>query len=67
MMCPECGGKMEVLETREVRDGTIRRRRVCAECGRRCTTYEKEPKKKRFNMENWLDIALRPCNRESDR
>ncbi len=43
MKCPFCGGKnLEVLESRSVEDdNSIRRRRKCAKCGRRFTTYEK--------------------------
>jgi transcriptional repressor NrdR len=37
--CPDCGGKARVLETREAKIGT-RRRRQCLTCGQRFTTYE---------------------------
>jgi transcriptional regulator NrdR family protein len=37
--CPDCGGKARVLETRESKIGT-RRRRQCGTCGQRFTTYE---------------------------
>ena len=42
MRCPNCGHEENrVLETRIVRDGAaIRRRRECAECQARFTTYE---------------------------
>ena len=43
MRCPFCSaGDARVIDSREIRDGTvIRRRRECVNCGRRFTTYEK--------------------------
>ena len=43
MKCPYCGETEDrVVDSREVREGaTIRRRRQCAACGRRFTTYER--------------------------
>lgn len=43
MKCPYCGETEDrVVDSREVREGaTIRRRRQCAVCGRRFTTYER--------------------------
>jgi len=40
MLCPYCGGDSSVTETRVTVDG-MRRRRVCAACKRRFTTYER--------------------------
>jgi transcriptional repressor NrdR len=41
MICPQCDhSKFEVLETRTSGDG-IRRRRSCAGCGHRFTTFER--------------------------
>lgn len=47
MQCPHCGGDTHVLETRYSEfgsrgeyPGTIRRRRQCLACFRRCQTYE---------------------------
>ncbi len=40
MQCPYCSGDSNVTETRVTSDG-LRRRRVCALCKRRFTTYEK--------------------------
>lgn len=42
MKCPYCGNTdTRVVDSRDVRDGeSIRRRRECAACGRRFTTYE---------------------------
>ena len=43
MKCPFCSYRdSRVIDSRAVEDGTsIRRRRECPDCGRRCTTYEK--------------------------
>ena len=43
MRCPYCKNKdTDVIDSREVLDGkSIRRRRECAECGKRFTTYER--------------------------
>jgi transcriptional repressor NrdR len=43
MKCPFCGClESKVLDSRSAEEGNaIRRRRECAECGRRFTTYEK--------------------------
>jgi len=43
MQCPYCKSQdSEVVETRVSEDGTnIRRRRTCASCGKRYTTYER--------------------------
>lgn len=43
MRCPYCGTRdARVVDSREIRDGAvIRRRRECVQCGRRFTTYEK--------------------------
>ena len=42
MKCPKCGNDDDkVLDSRAARDGAaIRRRRECAKCGHRFTTYE---------------------------
>ncbi len=43
MKCPFCGnGDTRVIDSRPAEDNnSIRRRRVCDECGKRFTTYEK--------------------------
>lgn len=42
MLCPDCGSSTRVLESRSTADGAaVRRRRRCANCGRRLTTYER--------------------------
>lgn len=41
MKCPYCGSdELMVLETRDSKENTVRRRRECVTCGRRFTTYE---------------------------
>jgi transcriptional repressor NrdR len=41
MKCPYCGAKtLRTLETRDSPDNSVRRRKECAECGRRFTSYE---------------------------
>ena len=41
MNCPRCDSPTKTLETRRVPDGAVRRRRECASCGHRFTTYER--------------------------
>jgi transcriptional repressor NrdR len=43
MRCPYCGHtETQVVETRDLDEGdVIRRRRRCARCEKRCTTYER--------------------------
>jgi transcriptional repressor NrdR len=43
MRCPACGARdTRVIDSRDMDDGTtIRRRRECAQCGMRFTTYER--------------------------
>jgi transcriptional repressor NrdR len=41
MNCPYCGSEnLKTLETRDSLDNTVRRRKECADCGKRFTTYE---------------------------
>lgn len=41
MTCKKCGSEwLDVLDTRPAWGGIRRRRRVCAKCGERMTTYE---------------------------
>lgn len=41
MKCPFCSSdRLRTLETRDSTDNTQRRRRECADCGKRFTTYE---------------------------
>lgn len=42
ILCPRCGcGHFEVVYTRRIPGGAIRRRRECRHCGRRVTTTER--------------------------
>ena len=42
MKCPYCGSEnLKVIDSRAAEDGSIRRRRECAVCRKRFTTYEK--------------------------
>ena len=41
MKCPYCGAEtLKTLETRDSPDNTVRRRKECAECGKRFTSFE---------------------------
>ena len=40
MLCPQCAGDTGVVDTRATDHNAIRRRRVCADCGYRLTTFE---------------------------
>lgn len=76
MRCPECQhGEDRVLETRLVRDGeAIRRRRQCADCGHRFTTYEyvesssfevekKDGRREPYQREKLLAGVMRACEK----
>jgi transcriptional repressor NrdR len=69
VQCPNCGGKLEVSETR-TKDGdrhVVRRRRSCADCKQRFTTIEQiaPPKikveKRRGGTELYQRPKLRRC------
>lgn len=76
MRCPECQHDEDrVLETRVVRDGqAIRRRRQCAGCGHRFTTYEyvesvafevekKDGRREPYQREKLLGGVLKACEK----
>src|SRR5215210_3479499 len=49
MNCPSCDRPTKVLESRRADDGAaVRRRRVCASCGDRFTTYERRDREPLF-------------------
>jgi transcriptional repressor NrdR len=49
MECPHCDRPTRVLESRRADDGSaVRRRRECAACGRRFTTYERREREPLF-------------------
>lgn len=76
MNCPFCGHHdNRVVDSRDVRDGSeIRRRRECASCERRFTTYErvdelpttvvkKDGRRENFDREKLLTGLLRACEK----
>lgn len=76
MKCPYCGNlENRVLDSRDVREGDeIRRRRECAGCDRRFTTYERidevpvtvvkrDGRRERFDREKLLNGLLRACEK----
>lgn len=72
MQCPYCGhSENKVVDTREAPDG-IRRRRLCAQCGRRYTTYERvaqiglmvikqDGRREAFDRQKLLGGLLKAC------
>ena len=40
MNCPECGGKLGVIDSRAVANNSTRRRLKCTNCGERFTSIE---------------------------
>ncbi len=76
MKCPFCGhGEDKVVDSREAKLGdTIRRRRECAKCGRRFTTYErideipymvvkKDGRREKFDRQKILAGLLKACEK----
>ena len=76
MNCPFCGHPdNRVVDSRDVRSGIeIRRRRECAECGQRFTTYERvdelpttvvkrDGRRESFDREKLLTGLLRACEK----
>lgn len=76
MKCPYCSDvENRVLDSRDVREGDeIRRRRECAGCNRRFTTYERidevpvtvvkrDGRRERFDREKLLNGLLRACEK----
>ena len=76
MKCPYCSDlENRVLDSRDVREGDeIRRRRECAGCHRRFTTYERidevpvtvvkrDGRRERFDREKLLNGLLRACEK----
>lgn len=72
MRCPFCGKiKDKVVDSREVKDGSlVRRRRECLACGRRFTSYErideipymvvkKDGSREKFNRDKIISGLLR--------
>ena len=76
MKCPFCGHiEDKVVDSREAKVGdTIRRRRQCAKCGRRFTTYErideipymvikKDGRREKFDRQKVLAGLLKACEK----
>jgi len=76
MKCPFCGHlEDKVVDSREAKIGdTIRRRRECAGCGRRFTTYErideipymvvkKDGRREKFDRQKLLTGLLKACEK----
>jgi transcriptional repressor NrdR len=76
MKCPFCGHIQDkVVDSREAKIGdTIRRRRECAQCGRRFTTYErideipymvvkKDGRREKFDRQKLLAGLLKACEK----
>jgi transcriptional repressor NrdR len=76
MKCPFCGHlEDKVVDSREAKIGdTIRRRRECAGCGRRFTTYErideipymvvkKDGRREKFDRQKLLSGLLKACEK----
>jgi transcriptional repressor NrdR len=76
MNCPFCGNsENRVVDSRDVRDGSeVRRRRECAGCERRFTTYERvdelpttvvkrDGRRENFDREKLLTGLLRACEK----
>ncbi|RME64611.1 MAG: transcriptional repressor NrdR, partial [Nitrospirae bacterium] len=76
MKCPYCGSLQDkVLDSRQINDGsTIRRRRLCLQCERRFTTYErvedifpmvikKDGRREPFDREKLLNGLKKACEK----
>ena len=75
MRCPYCSGEnTRVVDSRPVEeDNSIRRRRVCDDCGRRFTTYEKiesipmlvikkNQSREKYSRDKIFDSVRRACD-----
>ncbi len=78
MKCPYCSQEnTRVVDSRPVdEDNSIRRRRVCDDCGRRFTTYEKiesiplmvikkDLSREKYNREKITDGVMRACHKRA--
>src|SRR5215469_12919863 len=76
MMCPFCGHREDrVIDSRESREGdVIRRRRECAKCERRFTTYERsdevpyvvvkrDGRREKFDRQKVLEGLIKACQK----
>ncbi len=78
MRCPKCGHLNDkVIDSRAARDGaSIRRRRICLQCGHRFTTYEeiikaslrvlkRDGRSEEFDRQKLLSGIARACQKRS--
>lgn len=75
MICPYCHSEeLKIVETRNSKNNTIRRRRECADCGRRFTTYEyieelelmvrkKDGRSERFDIDKIIRGLQKACEK----
>ena len=75
MKCPYCiSENLKTLETRESPNNVVRRRKECAECGKRFTTYEyveavelmvrkKDSKLERFDLNKIIRGLQKACEK----
>jgi len=75
LRCPFCGSDvLRTLETRESHNNMTRRRKECAGCGRRFTTYEhieeielmvmkKDGRLERFNIDKMMKGLQKACEK----
>jgi transcriptional repressor NrdR len=75
MKCPFCGSEnLKTLETRDSQNNAVRRRKECAECGRRFTTYEyveavelmvrkKDGRLERFDLNKIINGIQKACEK----
>jgi len=75
MKCPYCGSEdLKTLETRDSQDNAVRRRKECANCERRFTTYEyiekyelmvrkKDGRTERFNFDKIILGLQKACEK----
>ena len=76
MRCPYCNGEnTRVVDSRPVEeDNSIRRRRVCDDCSRRFTTYEKiesiplmvikkDQSREKYSRDKISDVVMRACHK----
>jgi len=73
--CPYCGSEnLKTLETRDSPDNTARRRKECADCGRRFTSYEyvetvelivkkKDGRSERFDLNKIIRGMQKACEK----
>jgi transcriptional repressor NrdR len=77
VQCPFCERDSQVVDSRTTADGGVRRRRVCSQCKRRFTTYERvgspnlkvlkrSDKTEPFSSDKLLRALRRVCRHRSN-